>query len=309
MSVPTLNPTPTEKLQSLIENSDFLELISSKSAFPGSKGVGLPILRVTTPTFSASIALQGAQLLSFKTTNGNSLLWLSPNCDFTPGVALRGGIPLCLPWFGPHPLDPKKPKHGFARNRDWQLVDARRTPDEHVQLVFSFDSPANELFDFNFSAQLTMTLGSSIKLDLSINNTDTRAFDCSWALHSYHSVSSLEDVCVLGLAGRTYLDNLEKHAPKTQHGDVSFPTEVDRVFPAIENGLSISGSPCIQIHHHNCPSVVVWNPGPINAAKIADIGAGHERDYICVERGAVLAEKWNLTEGQSQSAWVEIKES
>ena len=168
-----------EKLNHLIKNCDFLELASSHSIFPGSKGAGLPILRVTTPAFTACIALQGAHLLSFTATMGSPLLWLSPNCDFTPGVALRGGIPVCLPWFGPHQLDPKKPKHGFARNRDWQLTDAHCEPDGQAQLVFSFVSPANELFDFNFSAQLTMTLGSSIKLDLTITNTDTRAFDCA----------------------------------------------------------------------------------------------------------------------------------
>jgi len=127
-------------------------------------------------------------------------------------------------------------------------------------------------------------------------------------LHSYYPVSSLEEARVLGLAGRTYLDNLDNHAPKIQHGDVHFPAEVDRVFPAIDNTVKISGSPEIQINHHNCPSVVVWNPGATKAANIADIGPGNEQAYICVERGAVLSEKWDLTAGETRSAWVEIKE-
>jgi len=290
----------------IIDRCDFLELTSSDKAFPGSKGTGLPILRVSTEKCSALIALQGAHLLRFSTTNGHPLLWVSPNCDFTPGIALRGGIPVCLPWFGP--IDPTKPKHGFARNREWELSDATYLADGSVKLIFSFDSPANELFDFNFTAQLNMTLGSSIKLDLKVSNTDTRNVDYSWALHSYHPVSSLQDVRVQGLAGRTYLDNLDNLAAKTQQGDVSFSTAVDRIFPGIENPVAIAGTPSIQITHHNAPSVVVWNPGAANAAHIADIGAGNEQHFICVERGAVLAEKWNLAAGESKSAWVEIKD-
>jgi glucose-6-phosphate 1-epimerase len=305
----TPNPILNKELNALIANCGFLKLTSSDKAFPKCKGTGLPILHVSTSSCTAYIALQGAHLLSFQAKGGKPLLWISPNCDFTPGVALRGGIPVCLPWFGPNLLDPKKPKHGFARNSEWQLSNATRTAEGCAQLVFTFESPANELFNFNFSAQLTMTLGTMIKLDLKITNTDVRSFDCSWALHSYHPVSSLEEVRVLGLAGRTYLDNLDNHSPKIQHGDVNFVSEVDRVFPAIDNTVKISGSPGINIDHYNCPSVVVWNPGAANAAKITDIGAGNEQTYICVERGAVLSEKWNLAAGEARNAWIEIKET
>ncbi len=246
--------------------------------------------------------------MSFCAQAGEPLLWVSPNCDFTPGVALRGGIPVCLPWFGPHVIDPKKPKHGFARNRDWELSHATLLADGNAELLFNFTSAANELFAFNFIAQLTMVLGDTIKLLVKIENTDAKPFDCSWVLHSYLPVSSLADARVRGLAGKTYLDNLENHAPKIQEGDVCFPNEVDRVYPNIKNSILITGKPAIEISHGNCPSVVVWNPGPPNAARIADIGAGNEQHYICVERGAVLAEKWTLAAGKSKQAWVEIKE-
>ncbi|RYY01609.1 MAG: D-hexose-6-phosphate mutarotase [Gammaproteobacteria bacterium] len=297
----------SSELQNLLDSSDFLTLTSNDEAFPGSKGTGLPIISVKTPTCSALIALQGAHLLNFKTITGEPLLWVSPNCDFTPGVALRGGVPVCLPWFGPN-ADPKKPKHGFARNRDWRLTAATCLSNGMAELVFDFVSSANELFEFDFTAQLVMTLGTSIRLEIKISNTDTIPFDCSWVLHSYHPVSSLTDVRVTGLAGKTYLDNLENHAAKTQDGDVNFPAEVDRVYPGVENDIEVSGDPRIHISHYNCPSVVVWNPGATNAAKIADIGAGNEQGYICVERGAVLGEKWNLNAGETRSAWVEISE-
>lgn len=299
---------PSKHLQTLLDRCDFLQLTSSADALANSKGAGLPLLQVTTAKCRALIALQGAHLLNFYTATGKPLLWISPNCDFTPGVALRGGIPVCLPWFGPHPTDSSKPKHGFARNRDWQLIDAALNDEGNAKLVFEFNSAANELFAFNFRAQLVMDLSDSVKQTLSITNTDSQPFDCSWVLHSYFPVKSLADVRVEGLAGTTYLDNLEQHAAKSQDGDVDFPYEVDRVFPGVNNPVGIIGSPRIHITHDNCPSVVVWNPGAANAAKIADIGAGNEQGYICVERGAVLAEKWHLVAGETKTAWMEIKE-
>ena len=303
------SPSASNKnLDALLSRCSFLTLSHSNQKFPHSKGTGLPLIAVTTPSCEAIIALQGAQLLSFCAKAGKPLLWVSPNCDFTPGSALRGGIPVCLPWFGPNPLDAQKPKHGFVRNKDWELSDAKLLADGNVQLTFSFTSTANELFGFAFNAQLMMTLGTSIKLDISVSNADQADFYCSWALHSYHPVSSLGAVRVKGLDGRTYLDNLEGYAAKIQEDDVSFPNAVDRVFPGIENAVEILGAPHITINHHNCPSVIVWNPGPVNAAAIADIGAGNEQTYICVERGAVLSEKWKLNAGETQSAWIEITE-
>lgn len=306
---PPLSSSPVNvELQNLLNRCDFLQLTSSAIEFPASKGKGLPLIRLETPTCTAVMALQGAHLLKFSAKDGQPLLWVSPNCDFTPGAALRGGIPVCLPWFGVNAADPKKPKHGFARNREWQLSDAQLLTNGDAEIIFNFVSPANELFNFDFSAQLIMTLGTTIKLEIKITNHDKNAFDCSWVLHSYFPVKSLQNVRVKGVEERTYLDNLENHAAKTQQGAVNFPAEVDRVYPAIENNLEIVGSPNITITHHNCPSVVVWNPGSANAAKIADIGAGSEQGFICVERGAVLGEKWNLAAGESKIAWVKFEE-
>lgn len=297
------------ELQHLLNRCNFLKLTNSAKEFPNSRGSGLPLIRLETPLCTAVVALQGAHLLSFRAQNSQPLLWVSPNCDFTPGTALRGGIPVCLPWFGVNTTDPKKPKHGFARNRDWQLADAKLLSDGSAELLFNFVSPANNLFEFNFTAQLIMTLGKNIKLDIKVTNTDTKPFDCSWVLHSYFPVKSLQDVRVKGVTGRTYLDNLENHATKTQRTDVGFPSEVDRVYPGIENNLEIIGSPHIIISHHNCPSVVIWNPGSENATKIGDIGAGNEQGFICVERGATFDEKWNLAAGESKSAWVKFEKT
>lgn len=293
-------------IEALVAQYPFLSIESSKTLYPGAAGTGLPLLKLNTRRCNAVIAFQGAQLLEFTPTGGAPLLWLSPHCNFTAGTALRGGVPVCLPWFGVHHNDAKKPKHGFARNRDWELTEVSGNDQDDCTLVFSLVSTACDDFPHNFTAQLRMSLGTVARLELRVHNTDTQPFRCTWALHSYHPVASLAEVKVLGLKGREYRDNLAHYAARHQVDDVTFDGEVDRVFPGVENPLAIDSQPYITINHHNCPSVIVWNPGADNAARIADIGAGQEQHYICVERGAVLDEAWHLAAGESRSGWIEI---
>lgn len=289
-------------LLALVAQHSFLDVVNSRDLYPHASGTGLPLLVVNTAACRAVIALQGAQLLEFTPTNSAPLLWLSPNCDFTPSTAIRGGVPVCLPWFGVNRTDPNKPKHGFARNLPWTLISAAQLDDGQCEILFEFISAANDLFAHTFSAQLRLTLGAQAALALSVTNTDTQSFECSWALHSYHPVRSLSKTRVLGLAGREYLDNLAGYERKLQQGDLAFAGEVDRVYPGIENPLTIHGTPTITITQKNCPSVITWNPGAVKAARISDLGAGQEQHYICVERGAVLAEAWQLRTGETKTA-------
>jgi glucose-6-phosphate 1-epimerase len=306
MSMPALSSTTL----ALIDQSPFLQIASSRDRYPSAPGEGLPLLVVKTQAFEAVVAFQGAQLLSFVPNSGEDLLWLSPNCVFSEGVALRGGVPVCFPWFGPHETEAKAVKHGFARNNLWQLSSVSASTDNEMELLFSFSSTHHPHFPHAFSATLRMVLAASAKLELTVTNNGEDTFSTSWALHSYHPVSNLDAVEIPALAGKPYLDNLEKHARKQQNGPLQFHGEVDRVFPAVTESLVIENSqPRIRIDHHNAPSVVTWNPGATNAANISDIGAGQEQHYICVERGAVLAEKWNVAAGASISGGLEISKA
>lgn len=293
-----------QAFEDLIKPYPFLSLTNSKTHYPDAPGSGLPLLLVNTDLCDAVISLQGAHLLEFTPKGSDPLLWVSPNCDFTPGTALRGGVPLCLPWFGPHPKDPQKPKHGFARNQLWQLSEAHQMSDGAVELEFLFVSEANEHFPYDFSAELRLILGQTASMELTVNNTDSEEFRFSWAMHNYYRVANLQQTKVTGLNNRTYRDNLEGLIEKQQQGDVNFSGAVDRVYPDVQQsvGIDLGNGDVIQITHSNCPSVVVWNPGSETAAKIADIGAGQEAFYICVERGAVLQEAWQLAAGSSATA-------
>lgn len=296
-------------LETLLSQYRTVSLTNSQELYPESEGQGLPLIQVKSPLCQAVIALQGAQILEFKNSAGTPLLWLSPQCRFNPGSALRGGIPLCLPWFGPHPTDASKPQHGYARTRNWELTQVAENDEGRCELTFELVSEPGPLFDYAFTCVLRMTLSRHVDIQLSVTNRNSQAFDFSWAFHSYFPVRILEQARVKGLAGRDYRDNLEQLITKTQDQDLGFVGEVDRVFPGIEQAVEIAGEPTIRIEHDQCPSVITWNPGPDNAAAMADVGAGNEQGFICVERGAVLDEAWHLDAGETRTAWMRISEA
>ncbi len=263
----------------------------------------LPLLVVKSSLCEAVICLQGAHLLEFQPVGKAALLWISPQVIFKPGVAIRGGVPVCLPWFAVNQEDPSKPKHGFARNRLWTLKQAGLQNDGNCRLVFGFSSNDDTLtlYPFRFRTELEMILGDKASLSLSVYNEDPQPIPVSWALHSYHPVHSLEHTRVLGLEDHRYLDNTEGLTPKTQSGAVEFTGEVDRAYENVETSQIIEGDPRIRIRGENCPTAIVWNPGKDNAAKMGDVGAGNHESFICVERGAAFANRWMIPSDDHQT--------
>ncbi|MBR9911213.1 MAG: D-hexose-6-phosphate mutarotase [Gammaproteobacteria bacterium] len=296
------------------ENHPWWRLSDSATEFPQHNSVdSLPLLVVESPLCRSVIAPQGAQLLTHTsygrtTSNNDQLLWLSPTALFVRGKPLRGGVPLCLPWFGPH-NEPGKPQHGFARNEDWQLLGAQADSDGNVVLSWGFGQYASQPhpeFPWRFSARLTMTLGTRIELGLEIQNCDTSPMPLSWALHSYHPVSDLAAVRVRGLAGCDYLDNTRQLERRRQQGDVQFNGELDRIYLSVPDEQVIATEPALSIRGSNCPSAIVWNPGHAKAAALADVGAEHGREFICLERGNAGTNALSLDAGASHRASVSI---
>ncbi|MBU2885170.1 D-hexose-6-phosphate mutarotase [Gilvimarinus agarilyticus] len=289
-------------LQHLVDKHAFLTLTDSRTLFPDHPGEGLPLLQVNSEHCRAVIALNGGQLMSFCPTGGKELLWVSPNCQFKPGASLRGGIPLCLPWFGPHPTDSTKPNHGIARTAPWQLSSASQNEDGVCTLVLRFEHQADERFAHNFSAQLTIILGTTAQLTLALSNHSADSFGASWVMHSYFAIEDITSARVLGLEGREYADKVAGGKYFTQSGPVTFAGEVDRVYEDIQLPVTIEGHRRIHIEGDNCPSVVVWNTGSALGGQIADIGPGNHSGYVCVERGACLGDSWRLAPGETRQA-------
>ncbi len=293
-------------IRELLANNRFLRLTNSREVLPDSGGEGLSLLQLATDQCQALIALQGGQLLTFQPLGKPDLLWLSPRCQFTPGKALRGGIPVCLPWFGPHPSDKSKPQHGFARVSDWTLTDAAMLDDGRCRIELVLQSEDQPLFAHPFTARLQLLLGREVQLTLSITNRGQETMPCSWALHSYFSVTNSAAVRVSGLKHKVYLDNLNNLQRTTQNTDLTFDSETDRLFTQVHSPIVIESDPRIFITHQNCPSVICWNPGAQKAAAIEDIGVNNERHFICVERGAVKDDAWLILPNECKSGKVTI---
>lgn len=299
-------------INNIIQNIDGVKLDNSATlASESSQNCNdLPILTIDTPLCQAVIALQGAQLLNFvRKSDDQPLIWCSPKAIFKKGKAVRGGIPLCFPWFGAHQFDSSKPKHGFVRDNDWQLLSAKRNSDGAIALGFGFSSCKETLalFPHNFEAQLDFTLGNAIDITFSVKNTSSSDMPCSWALHSYLPVTELDNTEVLGLDGCNYLDTVGSLSNETQSGPVTFSGEVDRVYADVGHSQTINSATSIIVSGENCPTAIVWNPGVELAATMADLGSSASKEFVCVERGAAFSNAWSIASGEEKTAKASIR--
>lgn len=289
-----MNSASLKTLQSL----PCLTLCNSSDVFSGEKP-GLDLIQLDHPQCSAVIALQGAQILSFNAKDQAPLLWMSPNARFIEGKAVRGGIPICAPWFGPHKEDKSKPQHGFARNLVWELSGAQQN-DSDVVLRFELESSTEQLnmHPWPLRLTLTMTFGRTLTLDISVKHlagaSSREPMPFTWALHTYFQVDDI---------GKTYIRGLG------QNEDFRFNGEVDQVLNQIplEQSIHCDGmAGQIKIKGDNCPSAIVWNPGREKAAGMGDLGAANFAQFVCVERGAAGEDSWMIEPGETREASVKF---
>lgn len=263
---------------------------------------GLDVIELATPASTCTIALHGAQVLGFAPRGDREWLWVSERASFAAGKALRGGIPICFPWFGPHPAERALPAHGFARTRVWRLagvdeVDAARI---RARLELASDAETARLFPHPFVARLAVTAGDALELAFEVENTGDAPFAFELALHTYFAVSDAAAAAVSGLAGCAYADKVEGGARRTQDGaPIRFTGELDRVY---ESGGPVTladpaGARSFRIESAGAGSTVVWNPGADKARTLADMSPDGFRGFVCVESGNVADQRVTLPPG------------
>lgn len=253
---------------------------------------GLRGWQVETPACRAVVSRQGAQVLEFQASGKPPLLWCSPLAARQPGKALRGGIPLCFPWFGPHPTDPAKPAHGVARQRDWVFAGARQAS-ETLQLEFTLaaDAATYALWPHDFVATLVMTFGRQLALQLTVANTGLEPFGFDFAFHSYFPLADSRQARVEGLANSLCIDQLAPGRPRSrQQGAVRFNGETDRIYLGTTGDCHLVDEVrghFRRIRAPDCRSVIVWNPGPEKTARLTDMPSDAWRGMACVESGNI----------------------
>ena len=231
----------------------------------------------------AIIALQGAQLLAWAPEGEKPVIWLSNAARHVKGKPARGGIPICWPWFGPHPSEPSLQAHGFARNLEWELKE-RKDVEDRTLLVLGL-LPNEPSWPHPVELEYRIGVGKSLELELITYNRGDHPFVLGAALHTYFAVSDVRTARVLGLAGARYLDKVEG-GEKIQEGSVSIQSEVDRIYLDTASTCLIEDpgwNRVIRIEKAGSRSTVVWNPWVEKAGKLGDMGDAGYLGMLCVE--------------------------
>ena len=287
-----------------------IDQLNDAFAIPGVAEVvvgngGLAVVRVTLPAASAEIYLHGAHVTSWwpagPTFKTEEVIFLSSRSKFEAGKAIRGGVPICFPWFRAKADDAKAPQHGFARTSEWTLESVERVGNSVVvSLSLESSEATRALWRHEFRAVYRVTVGAELKLELAVTNTGDEDFVFEEALHTYHRVGDVVRVSVAGLDGVDYLDNRDGNRAKVQSGDVVLTGAMDNAYLATETALEIDDPVLgrrVEIEKAGSVTTVVWNPWDEAAKAMADLGDGEWREFICVEASNILGGAVTLAPG------------
>jgi glucose-6-phosphate 1-epimerase len=244
-----------------------------------------PILEIVHTSCRARVALSGAHVMEWTPAGEEPVLYLSPAAVLERGKPIRGGIPVCWPWFGPHPDGVLQAAHGFARTSLWTLK-ACEDMGASVELRFELraDDETLALWPHAFELILEVRLGAELHLSLISHNPGDLPFSETAALHTYLRVSDTAEIAISGLDGARFTERAAgQNTPGNQRGDVKIIGEVDRIYQTIEEIIVTDQTRKIHVNKSGSASTVVWNPGPEKAARLGDLPALEYAQFICIE--------------------------
>jgi glucose-6-phosphate 1-epimerase len=253
---------------------------------------GYPVLEIDHPCCTGQVALHGAQVMAWQPAGQTEpVIYLSPDAVFREGKAIRGGIPICWPWFNAHPSDPQQPSHGFARSRFWELGTV--TEDENgVTLCLA-------MLEGAWGAELVIRMGDRLGLALKSTNLGADEIKISGALHTYLQVGDIGSTQVIGLEDAAYLDTVGERTLRRQQGTLKIDREVDRIYESAGSLQVIDGSRTIIVEKEGSPSTVVWNPWIEKARALADLPDDDYRHFVCIETAIANEKAVVLKPGES----------
>jgi glucose-6-phosphate 1-epimerase len=276
-------------------------------------GNGLLTAEITNAHANASICLQGGHVLSWQPfSTAEPVLWMSQDAQIATGKSIRGGIPVCWPWFGAHASHAGFPAHGFARTQAWQVKGCRSLDDGSTELSLTMPITAAVQTMWSHQAQLDMLInvGTSLKIALITRNLGNSDFSITEALHTYFSVSDIAQIQVDGLDGVHFHDKTAGWTEGDQVGVIGFDGEVDRVYVNSPQPCSIVDPVLkrrISIAKFGSQSTIVWNPAATRAAQMGDLGPEGWKRFVCVESGNALVNAVTVAAGKSHTLAVEYR--
>lgn len=243
---------------------------------------GTPAVCVDLPSARAVIHRDGAQLTSWAPEGEKDVLWTSRHAHYAEGSAIRGGIPLIGPWFGPGRDGRTTPSHGWLRSHRWDLAAA--TGDGQVvelRFVLEGADPSGQ----GIGAEVRYRIGRSLDVALTVTAGDA-PLELEAALHTYLAVGDVRRIAIEGLGGADYLDNTRGLAPDRQDtAELSLQEATDRVYE-VSSPVRVRDD-FLDRALISTPSgssrTVVWNPWSDGAAGLDDMADDCWTDFACVE--------------------------
>lgn len=276
--------------------------------FKAGKG-GIPVIEVINQQASALISLQGAHLLSWIPTKEDEVIWLSEDASFAPSKSVRGGIPICWPWFGAHESDVSFPAHGFARTVFWEVKGVQQISPDETRIVFTLNTKNNEtisqMWPMETIAEYCINIAKTLTLELTTYNNSEQPITIGQALHTYFKIGDITNTTVFGLEGKSYLDKPDGFKLKIQSGPINFDSEVDRVYLETSDDIIIDDSKRkIVIKKQGSESTVVWNPWKTVAEKMGDLGKNGHMKMLCVESANAANDTVSINPGEKHTLLV-----
>jgi glucose-6-phosphate 1-epimerase len=271
----------------------------------------LPKVRITSPEAVGEMYLHGAHVTSWKPAGGEEVLFLSSQSRWEHGRAIRGGAPICFPWFGGKADDPTAPAHGFVRTKSWQLESiAQAGGAVTVSMFTESDEGTKRWWPAEFRLVHRATFGRELSLELEVTNTGKTSLRFEEALHTYHRVGNVEKARVRGLDTVHYFDKTDSNRKKMQHGEIVIVSETDRVYQNTGDAIELE-DPVLRrrtrITKENSRTTVVWNPWVQKAQALSDFADDEWMQMICLEASNVSDFAVDLAPGQQHKMKVLVR--
>lgn len=252
---------------------------------------GLAMIEVDNGLAAACLSPYAGQILTYRPAGvAEDLLFVSERAYFAAGQAIKGGIPICWPWFGPDPEGRGRGGHGFVRAWPWRVEVCESLPDGATRIQFGMtdDQATRTIWPYGFNLTLEVTIGATLAVALVTRNTDDRPLRITQGLHTYFQVGDATQVRVEGLAGCRYIDKAAGagDAIIVQDGPVTVASEVNRIYEQVPAHLTIEDPVLnrrIRIATEHSRTCVVWNPWIETACAMDDLDDADYRRFLCVE--------------------------